>query len=40
MRHTACGGTFAQRMQMVANDGRRLFEVGQKIIASISHASA
>jgi hypothetical protein len=40
MRHTACGGIFAQRMQMVADDGRRLFENGQKIIASISRTSA
>jgi hypothetical protein len=32
----ACQETFSQRMQMVADDGRRLFEDGQKIIASIS----
>jgi hypothetical protein len=28
--------TFAQRVQMAADDGRRLFEESQKIIASIS----
>jgi hypothetical protein len=32
----ACQDTFAQRMQMVADDGRRLFEDSQKIITSIS----
>lgn len=32
----ACQDTFVQRIQMVADDGRRLFDDGQKIIASIS----
>lgn len=32
----ACQDTFAERMEMVADDGRRLFEDGQKIIASVS----
>jgi hypothetical protein len=32
----ACQNTFAQRRQMVADDGRHLFDDGQKIIASMS----
>jgi hypothetical protein len=32
----ACQDTFAQRVQMIVDDGRRLFEDGQKIITSIS----
>jgi hypothetical protein len=32
----ACQGTFAQYMQMVAENGQHLFEAGQKIIASFS----
>jgi len=32
----ACQDTFAQRMRMVADDGQRLFEDGQKVIANIS----
>jgi hypothetical protein len=32
----ACQDAFAQHMQMVADDGRHLFEDGQKIVASIS----
>lgn len=32
--------TVSQRMQMAAEDGRRLFEEGQKIIAAVSRSLA